>query len=267
MKAKVADRTHPPYHGAAFGANPNVCHAAVSQDTICNPGSLEGERMKTLAAALAVALAMPAVAGASATVLPPAAAPSALPAPPPPVEPAAYGKSSGVIPGVVFGPKLSILSIPAPGVGFEAKILNAFGLSFDYDLIPKVSLMEVSAGYHDWNVAAKWYPWRGAFFLGAAVGRRTFEASAKDVTTGLKASVEVESSYVVPEIGWRWVWNSGFFLGMDLGYQIVTSSRTKLEIPSVAATTDAAEDVTHAGEDLGRIGFPILSLLQVGIFF
>jgi hypothetical protein len=234
--------------------------------------------MRMLAAALAAALALPAVAAeaapsgaapVAAAALPAAPAPRpALPPPPPPVAPApeAYGKSSGLIPGAVIGPKLAI-ALPAPGFGVEAKIQNVFGLSFDYDLIPDVSLGSVTAGYRDFNLAAKWYPWRRAFFLGAALGRRSFEASARDDATGVKASLEVESTYLAPEIGWRWVWNNGLFLGMDLGYQIILSSRTKLDIPSVGVSIDTTKDVTDAGDEIGKIGLPIVSLLQVGFFF
>jgi hypothetical protein len=236
--------------------------------------------MRMLAAALVAALALPAVAAEAAAsgaapvavAIPAAPAPRPprppLPPPPPPVAPApeAYGKSSGLIPGAVIGPKLAI-ALPAPGFGVEAKIQNVFGLSFDYDLIPDVSLGSVTAGYRDFNVAAKWYPWRRAFFLGAALGRRSFEASATDDVSGVKASLEVESTYLAPEIGWRWVWNNGLFLGMDLGYQIILSSRTKLDIPSAGVSVDTTKDVTDAGDEIGEIGLPIVSLLQVGFFF
>jgi hypothetical protein len=211
--------------------------------------------MKTIAAALVLAAATPALAqGASA--VPPAPA---------------YGKSEGLLPGMVIGPKLSLLRVPAPGFGVEAKFQNVFGLSLDFNFIPTTTIEDVSARYGDVSLGAKWYPWRGAFFLGAALGRRTFEASAEDDTTvpgrTLEASAEVSSTYLAPGLGWRWVWQSGFFMGMDLGWQIILSSDTTLDIPSEIASTSDAQDVRDASDDLGELGFPIVGLLQLGWFF
>jgi hypothetical protein len=168
---------------------------------------------------------------------------------------------------MVIGPKLSILSLPAPGIGVEAKIRNVVGLSLDYQLIPDVRADDLKVEYTDVKLAAKWYPWHGAFSLGAAFGRRSFEATAHDDATNLDASVEVASTYLAPQLGWRWVWNSGLFLGMDLGYQIILSSRTTLSVPVAIAGGETDQDVKEAGDDLGKLGFPIVSLLQIGWFF
>jgi hypothetical protein len=218
--------------------------------------------MKTIAAALVLAAATPAL-----------AQPETAPAgsslqPAPAAQPAAYGKSEGLLPGMVIGPKLSLLRVPAPGFGVEAKFQNAFGLSLDINFIPTVTIEDVSAGYADVSLGAKWYPWRGAFFLGAALGRRTFEGSAEDDISGVtvKAEAEVTSTYLAPGLGWRWVWNSGFFMGMDLGWQIILSSDETFRIP-VNTTTQTEQDVRDAADDLGKLGFPIVSLLQLGWFF
>jgi hypothetical protein len=196
--------------------------------------------------------------------------PGATPVAPTTEAPAGYGKTRGVIPGLLIGPKLSIVSVPTPSIGLEAKLLgNRLGLSFDYDLMPSVDVEEVEVGYTDWNLGAKWYPWQRSFFLGAAVGRRSFSASASATEAGVTETVkaEVATTYLAPEIGWRWVWNSGFFMGMDLGYQIVLSSDVTLGISDVVSLSQESEDVQDAADDLGKIGFPIVSLLQVGWFF
>jgi hypothetical protein len=54
---------------------------------------------------------------------------------------------------------------------------------------------------------------------------------------------------------------------MDLGYQIVLSSDVTLGISDVVSLSQESEDVQDAADDLGKIGFPIVSLLQVGWFF
>jgi hypothetical protein len=221
--------------------------------------------MRTLAAALVLAVATPALAqqlGGGPRPTGPAASPIA------PVEAApGYGKTEGLIPGMLIGPKLSLVAAPNPSIGLEAKLLdNRLGLSFDYDLLPDIDMMDVEVGYTDWNLAAKWYPWQRSFFVGAAFGRRSFHASAKDAVSGYEARAEVSATYFAPQIGWRWVWNSGFFMGMDLGYQLMLSTKVTVKAGDVSLTSET-EDVQAAADDLGTIGLPIVSLLQVGYFF
>lgn len=191
--------------------------------------------------------------------VPPAAAPQ---------REAGYGKTDGLIPGMLIGPKLSLVNLPTPGVGVEAKFLgNLLGASFDYGLIPDITVSDVTVGMHAWNVGAKIYPFRGSFFVGALYGNRSFTGSKTDTSTGtpLKAAVDVSSTYVAPELGWRWVWNSGFFMGMDLGWQFVTSSKVTLTAPA-GISQGTVDDVQKKGNDIGKAGLPVIGLLQVGFF-
>ncbi len=178
-----------------------------------------------------------------------------------------YGKAEGIIPGMVFGPKLSLVNLPTPAFGVEAKFMNLVGASFDYGFIPDVTLSNVTVGMKNWSIGAKVYPFHGSFFLGAAFGGRSFTGSKIDDSTGtpLKATVDVSSTYLAPEIGWRWVGNSGFFMGMDLGWQFVVSNSTTLTAPA-GVSQSTRQDVQDKGNQLGRSGLPILGLLQVGFF-
>jgi hypothetical protein len=219
--------------------------------------------MRALAAALIVALATPALAQPSLGGAPPPGSTAASPVAEPERAPG-YGKTEGLIPGLLIGPKLSLIQVPTPSIGIEAKLLqNRLGLSFDYDLLPSVDVMDVEVGYTDWNLAAKWYPWQRSFFIGAALGNRSFWARATEASTQTEVKAEVSTTYFAPEIGWRFVWNSGFFMGIDLGYQIVMSSDVTLH----AGTSTQSVDVNDAADDLGKVGFPVISLLQVGYFF
>ena len=201
-----------------------------------------------------------------------AAAP-ALPDPPstavPPIDspPRAYGKSEGLIPGIVFGPKLSLLNLPTlGGVGFEAKALNLFGASFDYGLVPDIKLSNVAAGMTNWTVGAKVYPFRGSFFLGAAYGNRSFHATVNDTTNNLNGRVDVSSNYIAPEVGWRWVWDSGFYMGMDLGWQFVTSNTVAKSANFSQLDPSKQKNINDATDKIGTAGLPVLALMQVGFF-
>ncbi|HSB18886.1 MAG TPA: hypothetical protein VLD85_02635 [Anaeromyxobacteraceae bacterium] len=178
-----------------------------------------------------------------------------------------YGKPEGVLPHAVLGPKVMLVSFPAPGFGVEAKALNLVGVSFDYGFIPDVSVSGVSVGLTSWSLAARVYPFRGAFCAGVALGSREFHGSKTDASTGtpVKAKATVTSTFVAPEIGWRWVWSSGLFLGMDLGWQFVLSDRATLEANGASVGTQ--QDVQDQADRIGKAGLPVLGLLQLGWFF
>jgi hypothetical protein len=68
---------------------------------------------------------------------------------------------------------------------------------------------------------------------------------------------------VAPEMGWRFIWASGFFMGIDLGWQIITSNQATFDLPAGMPAADR-QDLSDAADQLGKTGFPILSLLQIG---
>lgn len=202
--------------------------------------------MRTLAAALALALASPALAASS-----------------------GYGKTEGAVPGVLFGPHLNLLALP-PGLGLEVRALeNQLGLSLDFGFVPSTTIEQAEASWNDLSLAARWYPWAGRFFLGARAGTRSFEASAKDETAPgvtTEASAKVRSTYLAPELGWRFAWQNGFFMGIELGWQLILSSDTTLDIPA-ATDPQTRADVVDAADAVGDTGLPILTVLQLGWYF
>lgn len=225
--------------------------------------------MRMFAAFLSVAFASAALAAEPAAApapaaLPGPAAPAAAPAPAL-SEPVGYGKTQGLIPYTVIGPKLAILPLPGVyGVGLEAKFLSLVGVGIDYVAIPTVTLGDVKAGYSDLSFNARVFPWKGRFYVGAALGSRSFTAKASD-SAGNEAKIDVKSTYLAPEIGWRFVWPSGFFMGIDLGYQIILSPKTTLTANLSVDPVDR-KNVEDAGDQIGKIGLPIISLLQLGFY-
>lgn len=232
--------------------------------------------MRKLAALVSLAFATTALGADPAALAAPAPASGALPAQlapaPVPTSRAGYGKTSGVIPGIVIGPKLSLFSVPGPvGIGLEAKALDGLlGLGLDYSFFPTLKMGEVEAGYNDVSLAARIFPWQGRFYVGAALGSRKFFARATDSFTSERIEVEVKSTYLAPEIGWRFVWDAGFFMGIDLGYQIVLSPDTTLTLPpggDAVVNAQDKKDVEDIGDEIGKVGLPIVSLVQLGWYF
>lgn len=175
-----------------------------------------------------------------------------------------YGKTEGVIPGMVIGPKLSVLA-QNPGLGLEAKIRGRVGLAVDYGYVPDTDVGDVKIGWTDPSLTLKLYPFAGRFYVGAAYGQRDFRAKARDDFTGLEGEATVKTRYLAPSLGWNLVWDSGFFLQWDLGYQIVLSHSVKLDIPA-GADPETREDIDDAADEIGKTGLPVIGLLRLGWF-
>jgi hypothetical protein len=187
-------------------------------------------------------------------------------------EPEGYGKTQGIIPGIplLFGPKLSV-ALPHPSIGLEVKFDNFIGGSFDYGFIPDITVSNASANMKGWHLDGRVYPFRGAFFLGAALGRRTMEGSYTDTTaipgTSITGKATVDVTYLAPEIGWRWVYQSGLFMGVELGWEFVLSMSTQYNDQFNALPDQKKNDINSAIDKYGKVGLPHLALFQIGYFF
>ncbi len=216
--------------------------------------------MRSIVASLGVAFAVQALAQEGMTTQPP---------PPPEARAEGYGKQYGVLGNVplVFGPRLTIGFIQPAAVGIEAKYANLVGVSVDYGFVPEFTLPSstVSVKWSSWNVGAKVFPFRGSFFLGAALGGRSF--TGKDTGTIGTAEVTVSSTYLAPEIGWRWVARSGLFFGMEFGWQFILSYTAEGRLNGVPAPPETDKDLHDAAKVIGEQGLPQIGLLTIGYLF
>ena len=140
--------------------------------------------------------------------------------------------------GLLFG----VVGLPQPvGITAFAKVHDLFGVGGGVGLLPGPigSAVLGAAGVNDgqlssWAVEgeARLFPFRGAFWLGGAIGRMSLSASG--LSKGAPIGVDVVTMYASPRLGWLGVWSSGFTLGVDLGVQIPLS-------PDVQVTTSSAQ--------------------------
>ncbi len=218
--------------------------------------------MRSIVASLGVAFAVQALAQERSDL-------TTQPPPPPEARAEGYGKQYGVLGNVplVFGPRLTIGFIQPATVGIEAKYANLVGLSVDYGFVPEFTLPSstVSVKWSSWNVGAKVFPFRGAFFLGATLGGRSF--TGKNADPSGTAEVTVSSTYVAPELGWRWVARSGLFFGMEFGWQFVLSYTAEGKLNGVPAPPDVNKSLHDAAKFIGEQGLPQVGLFTVGYLF
>jgi hypothetical protein len=201
--------------------------------------------------------------------------------------PASSGK--GVLGDFRIGPSVA-LGLPHPVTG---------GVDIVYGDLVSLSVTggrsgaaveETEIEIRNWDAALRWYPFQGSFFLGAAYGSQGLVGKLKtdvDVTTGgvtLKVPttirLEVESSYLTPQIGWFARWDSGLTLGFDFGYQMPSAVTTDVQtsFDNVSAASEQAvknsedykknkDDVEKAAKAFGKVAIPYITLFRIGWLF
>jgi hypothetical protein len=218
--------------------------------------------------ALAVFAFVVAAPGRGAAQEPAAASPPAAPAVAQPVTDTGP-RTEGLIPGILIGPKVSatLLFPPSVMVGVELKVIGYIGASFEYGVFPRSQ--DVSS-YHlqinSWSAGLRAYPFRGAFFVGAVLGR--YELTGSQVpapgSLGGPTTLNVSSTYVGPQIGWKWAFDFGLFLGLNLGYGF------SIDYKSTLTPVGATGDLKTAQENVDKYlkpGVPIFTLLELGWLF
>jgi len=169
-------------------------------------------------------------------------------------------KESGLIPGVLIGPRLSV-AVPTPTFGVEVKVLRYFGASFDYGFFPKLNISGVDVSYSMWNVGARVYPFGDVLFVGAVYGHYGVEASA-NVAQG-SGSVRASSDFLGPQIGARWIQPSGFFFGIDVAWAFPLAYSSEAS-PDPSGTTTS---VKVTADRYLKNGIPLVGLVSVGWMF
>ena len=202
--------------------------------------------------------------------------PGVVVAPEKEVPPLPYGKTHPLLGPVQFGPKLNLVVLPA--LGLEARAFNYVSASFDYLLIPSITVSGISAGSNMWWLGLRGHPFRGSFFLGADLYNIRVTGS-KDVTFNLfgglseTRNIAMTASVmgVAPMLGWRWVTHSGFFAGLELGALVTFASgldptverkATDSSLQVAGETFDLSQAITTQEDELRTALTPFADLAK-----
>ena len=150
--------------------------------------------------------------------------------------------------------------------GINYMISDQWSAELSYNMLSiDVDLASVSMTKPE--VAIKWHPFSGSFFVGLGLGQLSLEATGKDLTTSLTATVKITAMTLTTSMGWLWGFSDGgFFGGLDFGYQSPMSPETT--ITSDLPTTDEAyKDAVEQGDKLGETGIPLFTFLRIGYLF
>lgn len=204
-------------------------------------------------------------------------------------ETATASKGKGLLGDIRIGPSVAA-GIPHPVTGgldivyADQASLSVTGGRFG------VNLSDTDIEIRNWEAAARWFPFQGSFFVGAAygnqgiVGKRKVDLNVTSNGVALKVPttlrLEIESNYLTPQIGWYARWDCGFTLGFDFGYQMPSGAKSKLQtsFENVSTASEASvrnsdeykknkKDVEDAAETIGKMGIPYITLLRLGWLF
>lgn len=188
-----------------------------------------------------------------------------------------------------FGPSVAV-GVPHPVTGaLDVVYANFISLSVSGGRFG-INVDDTDLEIRNWDATIRWYPFGGSFFLGAArgeqgiVGKRKIDLDVNSGGVALKVPttlrLEIESSYLTPQIGWFARWDSGFTLGFDIGYQMPSGAKSELQtsFENVSAASEEAvrnsdeykknkKDVEDAAEAIGKTGIPYISFLRIGWLF
>ncbi len=198
--------------------------------------------------------------------------------------------ASGLLGAWRIGPTASVGFPFLLNYGVDAVWNRTYGVGFSGGRFQRDIDDKTEIEIFNWDVRARWFPWQGSFFIGAAYGNQGIVGKAtKDLTTTtgdveLKipttVRLEIDNTYLTPHLGWFAVWDSGFTLGFELGAQIPMSSKADLQsaFENVAASTEdtlkdtddykkTKTDVEKAAESFGKKTVPYINLLRIGWLF
>jgi hypothetical protein len=165
-----------------------------------------------------------------------------------------------------------------------------FGLNYMHS--SRIFSSEISTGSYSLKVsgvdvklenlelALRWHPFAGAFFVGGLLGNQKITAVKTELVTdgivsaNVTGTAEVKSNYLTPHLGWFWgMDDGGFFVSFDIGLQTPSGVSTTFSSDVPAALQSHADyvqleaDVKDEGNKVGNMSLPYMTLLKLGWMF
>jgi hypothetical protein len=184
-----------------------------------------------------------------------------------------------------MGPSISLTLPHFLNYSIDAIILSRWGISFNLGSASRtIDDVEISSNHIDGRI--RWFPWAASFFVGVGYGRqniagkytKSIEVSGKgyDVAT----EVSAKSSYYIPHIGWMWLGDSGFHIGVDAGAFIPQKANSSISasyataddevIKKLEASSEYGAVVTKIQDGVDRFTkktLPFVTMLRIGYMF
>ncbi len=182
-----------------------------------------------------------------------------------------------------------VLGVPHPiTLAYDYRINRTFSTGFSMGFFNYTYKYktgdDIRLSSENYDIRGRIHPFGAAFFIGVMLGTRKYQAEAtRDIPLAsgfnlpVTGTLTISSYYVTPHLGWFWVSQRGFTIGVELGCQIPLDPSTNISIPvadtffpQVRETADyqaLVSDINGPALQIGRTILPYLALLRLGWTF
>jgi hypothetical protein len=133
----------------------------------------------------------------------------------------------------------------------ETRFLRYFGVSVGFGSFNRV-VDKISLNSRHWDIRARYFPFSGSLYLGAAFGVSKLKASIfekislSELSTDSKVSGGFSRVTVTPMFGWHWIWDSGFNVNLSAGWQMALSNKSSVNAELYGLTKEQSEGVKNS---------------------
>lgn len=167
----------------------------------------------------------------------------------------------GAIAGIGFPRPLAVEAMIKAG--------GMLALGVEYSAMPRTNILGVDTRL--WALAgdARFFPFKGGFFIGLRAGRQVLSASATiDLGSygAYSQSGSAETWFVNPRVGFLWTWRSGVTVGIDAGVQLPIGATLSTTLPD-GLPPQIDQTVASVAKTFGNGVTPTVDLLRLGFLF
>lgn len=188
-----------------------------------------------------------------------------------------HDKSDKVKP-ISVTPSLNLLNFPHPAeAAVEVIFSKAFSIKYSKSLEPSFKVDGSEADLDNQSFGIRAYPGQGAMFFGLAYGKHEVNANRYENINGFDTNIyaHAEAEYVTPSVGWKWVYESGFTVGLEFGWLFPFNGNAQVSSnqdlnPLVNGNDEYQQnrrDVEDAARKYVNNGLPSIGLLEIGWTF
>ena len=176
---------------------------------------------------------------------------------------------------IFFTPSIQFLNFPHPLEGaLEVNFAEVWGLKFSKNFLPEMSFEDTKVKLDNYSLALRMYPQHSLWFVSLAYGKHEIKAHHQEVISSFDTLIDaqVKADYLMPSTGWKWVWDSGFSLGMEIGWIFPYNSSSNIStnqdnnplVTSDPEYTRQKKDAEDTAKKYISQGIPMIGLLEIG---
>lgn len=171
---------------------------------------------------------------------------------------------------------------PIVGVGFPrplaveafGKIERLVGVGFEYSFLPNVTVLGADVSFKGAAADVRVFPFRGALFVGARVGRQWLDAKTSILVPrygSFTETMEAATWFINPRIGFLHTFDSGITMGLDAGVQLPIHPTYERSGPAtergLGNPNNINQTLASIAGALGNNVTPTVDLLRLGFLF